>query len=141
MASKPNDTGTSSKGMSIYTQKNKDTVEEISNQQPKKRKANPQRKECNAQVKSPIKKNESSRALKTNARRSSFCIKVSLNRFPPAIIHLRFQLATDRGRNRVRKPYVAQESVIPLLVKDKLAVAAKTWVDFAVAVEVWGVVP
>lgn len=41
----------------------------------------------------------------------------------------------------MRKPYVAQESVIPLLVKDKLAVAAKTWVDFAVAVEVWGVVP
>jgi hypothetical protein len=54
MASKPNDTGTSSKGMSIYTQKNKDTVEEISSQQPKKRKANPQSKECNAQVKSPI---------------------------------------------------------------------------------------
>lgn len=75
-------------------------------------------------------------------KRSSFFYQCrSLNRFPSAIVHLRFQLAADRGRDRVRQPYVAQKSVVPLLVKNKLAIATQAWVNFAMAVEVRGIVP
>ena len=41
----------------------------------------------------------------------------------------------------MRQPYIAQESVVPLLVKNKLAIAAQTGVNFAVAVEVRSIVP
>lgn len=39
------------------------------------------------------------------------------------------------------QPDIAEKPVIPLLVQDKLAVAAKTGVHFAVAVQVRGPVP
>lgn len=39
------------------------------------------------------------------------------------------------------QPHVAQEPVVTLLVQDQLAIASETGVDFAVAVEVGGVVP
>lgn len=65
----------------------------------------------------------------------------SLNSLPTTIVNLRLQLATDRSRNRVRQPDITQKPVVSLLVEDKLAVAAETRVDFAVAVEVGGVVP
>lgn len=41
----------------------------------------------------------------------------------------------------MRQPHVAEKSVVPFLVQDQLAVAAQSWVDFAVAVEIGGVVP
>lgn len=41
----------------------------------------------------------------------------------------------------MRQPHITEESIVPLLVQDQLTVASQTRVNFAVAVEVWGVVP
>lgn len=39
------------------------------------------------------------------------------------------------------QPYVAQKPIVTLLVQDQLTVASETWVNFAMAVEVWRKVP
>ena len=41
----------------------------------------------------------------------------------------------------MREPHVSKEFVVSLLVEDELTVATQTGVDFAVFVEVGGVVP
>lgn len=41
----------------------------------------------------------------------------------------------------MRQPHITEESIVPLLVQDQLTVASQTRVNFAVTVEVWGVVP
>lgn len=58
------------------------------------------------------------------------------DRFPPAIVDIRLQLPTDRCRDAMRQPHVAKQLIVALLVQDELTVAAQTWINFAMAVEV-----
>lgn len=60
---------------------------------------------------------------------------------PPAIIHVRLQLAWNHRGDAMLQPDVPQKSIISLLWQEKLAVAAQAWVDFAMFVEVGGVWP
>lgn len=41
----------------------------------------------------------------------------------------------------MRQPYIPEQAVVSLLIKDQLAVATKAGIDFAVTVEVGGKVP
>lgn len=65
----------------------------------------------------------------------------TLDSLPPSIINLRLQLPTNRRRDAVRQPHVAQQLVVPLLVENQLPIAAQARVDFAMAVEIRRIMP